>query len=99
MLWTDEKLLTVQVTHNHQNGQIYAANKEDIPLNERIAHKRHKTATVMVWAGVTSTGEKTPLIFIEEGVKINQHVYLNILKKQLVHWINAIFEEFGIIPQ
>ena len=25
----------------------------------------------MVWAGVTSTGEKTPIIFIEEGLKYN----------------------------
>ena len=34
----------------------------------------------MVWAGVASTGETTPLIIIEEGVKIDRHVYLNILK-------------------
>ena len=99
VLWTDEKLFTVQAVHNHQNDRIWAVNKEDIPLNERIAYKRQKPASVMVWAGVTSTGEKTPLIFIEEGVKINQHVYLNMLKKQLVPWINATFKESGITLQ
>ena len=52
----------------------------DIPLNERITYKRKKLASVVVWAGVTSTGEKTRLTFIEEGVKINQDVYLNMLK-------------------
>ena len=54
-------------------------NKEDIPLNERIANKLQKPASVMVWAGVTSTGEETPLIFIEEWVKSNRHAYMNML--------------------
>ena len=53
----------------------------------------------MVWAGATSTGEKTPSIFIEEGVKINQHVYLNMLKEQLVPWINATSKEPGTTLQ
>ena len=60
------------------------------------ANKRQKPASVMVWAGVTSTDEKTPLIFIEEEVENNQHVYLNMLKEQLVPWINATFKESGI---
>ena len=99
MLWTDEKLLVIQAIHNHQNGRIYAVNKEDIPLNERIAYKRQKPASVMVWAGVTSTGEKPPLIFTVEGVSNNQHVHLNVLKEQLVPWINATFKEPGITLQ
>ena len=53
----------------------------------------------MVWTGVTSTGEKTPLIFIEEGVKVNQHVYLALLKNKLVPWINATLGESVIILQ
>ena len=53
------------------NDRIYAVSKDDITLNEWIAYKHQKTASVMVWAGVTSTGEKTPLIVNEEGVKIN----------------------------
>ena len=78
-LWTDEKLFTVQAVHNAQNDQIYAVNKSDIPLNDRLLFRRQKSASVMVWAGVTSTGEKTPLIFIEEGVNVDQHVYLDLL--------------------
>ena len=99
MLWTDEKLFTVQATRNHQNDWIYAVNKEVIPLNKRIGHKRQNPASVMVWAGVTSAGEKTPLIFIEEGVKNNQHVYLNMLIEQLVPWIDATSMELGITLQ
>ena len=88
VLWTDEKLFTVQAMHNHQNDQIYAVNKDDIPLNERLMFQRQKPASVVVWGWVTLTGEKTPLIFIEEGVKVNQHVYLKMLKEKLVPWID-----------
>ena len=49
VLWTDEKLFTVQTIHNHQNDRIYGVNKEDIPLNERIAYKRQKSASVWFW--------------------------------------------------
>ena len=56
---------------------FYTVNKDGIPLNEKLMFQRQKPASVMVWGGVTSTGEKTPLIFIEEGIKFNQHVYLN----------------------
>ena len=99
VLWTDEKLFTVQAMHNHQNDWIYAVNNDDIPFNERLMFWRQKPASVMVWGGVTSTGEKTPLIFIEEGVKVNQHVYLKMLKKKLVHWIDVTFREDGITLQ
>ena len=53
-------------------------NKSDILLKDSLMFRRQKPASVMIWAGVTSTGEKTPLIFIEEGVKVNQHVYLDL---------------------
>ena len=55
--------------------------------------------SVMVWAGITSTWEKTPLIFMKEGIKVNQHVCLDLLKNKLVPWINATFGEIGIILQ
>ena len=60
----------------------------------------HRSWTrLAMWAGVTSTGDKTYLIFIEEGVKVNQHVYLDLLKNKLVPWINATFGESGIVLQ
>ena len=58
-----QELFTVQAIHNHQDDRIYAVNKEDVPLNEPIAYERQN---LIVRAGVASTGEKTPLIFIEE---------------------------------
>ena len=67
LLWTDEKLFTVQAVHNSENDRIYAVNKSDIPLNDRLMFRRQKPASVMVWAGVISIGEKSLHIFIKEG--------------------------------
>ena len=58
--------------------------------------QRQNPASVMVWAGVASTGKKTPLFFIEERVKVNQHVYLKLLRDKLVTWLNTMFGESGI---
>ncbi len=49
----------------------------------------------MVWAGVTSDGKKTPLIFIEEGVKVDMGVYLHLLSEDVAPWIKS---EYGGAP-
>ena len=36
------------------------------------------------WVGVTSSGQKTPLAFVEDGLKNNQHYYINQLKDKVV---------------
>ena len=89
----------IYAVHNHQNGRIYAVNKQDIPSNDRLMFQRQKPASVMTWAGVTSTREKTPLFFIEKGLKVSQHIYMELLGKKLVSWVNATFEKYGIILQ
>ena len=95
VLWTDEKLFTVQAVHNNQNDRILAKSKEDIPVETRTAFRRQKPASVMVWAGVTTDGKKMPLHFIEEGVKVNQAVYLDMLSEVVVPWVEA---EYGRSP-
>ena len=67
VLWTDEKLFTVQAIHNHQNDRIWIPNKDMVPVKRCSSFRRQKPSSVMVWAGVTSTGLKTPLIFIDEN--------------------------------
>ena len=45
----------------------------------------------MVWAGVTSDG-RTPLVFIPQGVKINQYIYReSILESILKPWAQKHF--------
>uniref|UniRef100_A0A7I4YET7 DDE_3 domain-containing protein n=1 Tax=Haemonchus contortus TaxID=6289 RepID=A0A7I4YET7_HAECO len=45
----------------------------------------------MVWAGVCASG-KTPLIFVDRGVKIDKDYYLKtILEDALLSWANSHF--------
>jgi hypothetical protein len=45
-----------------------------------------KPKSVMVWAGV-GHNMKTPLVFIPEGVKVNQIIYRNLLRKEVRPWM------------
>ena len=47
----------------------------------------------MVWAGICATG-KTPLVFVDQGVKINQNVYRrDILGAVVVRWARRHFDD------
>ena len=65
-------------------------------MNIRLTLQRQKPASVMVWGGVTATGLKTLLVFIDEGIKINKDTYIKLLKENLLPWINLTFGEGGI---
>ena len=99
VLWTDEKLFTVQAIHNHQNDRIWIPNKDMVPVERCSSFRRQKPSSVMVWAGVTSTGLKTPLIFIDEGVKINQTIYRRMLEEKVISWVQETVGEEGITLQ
>ena len=99
VLWTDEKLFTVQAVHNHQNDRIWLPDINMVPVERRSFFRRQKPASVMVWAGATSKGLKTPLIFIEEGVKINQTVYKRMLEEKVLPWVQEVVGEQGVTLQ
>jgi hypothetical protein len=47
----------------------------------------------MVWAGITATG-KTPLVFVERGVKINAQVYQERILRDVLHpWARHHFKD------
>ncbi len=95
VLWTDEKIFTVQAIHNSQNDWVLAKNKSDIPVELRTSFQRQKPPSVMVWALVTTDGKKTPLIFVEENTKVDQSVYLHILSEKVLPWVDR---EYGNAP-
>jgi hypothetical protein len=80
VLFTDEKIFTVEAAHNHQNDRIWSS--ESPGSSGTVAHSQHP-ASLMVWAGICATG-KTPLIFVDEGVKINQEVYMQRILRDVV---------------
>ena len=48
LIFTDEKLFTVQQTHNHQNNQVLAKTLDSIPASTRKVFRTQKPASVMV---------------------------------------------------
>ncbi|GFY24847.1 uncharacterized protein TNCV_2690381 [Trichonephila clavipes] len=67
----------MQQIHNIQNDGIGSV---DAPSSSAIVELRQYPMSVLVWV-------KTPLGFVEEGVKINQKVYQrDILKIVVLPW-------------
>ena len=99
ILWTDEKLFTVEAVHNVQNDRVLGSSKEALGIEVLSHFRQQKPTSEMVWAGVTSDGKKTPLIFIEEGVKIDTAVYLHLLGEEVKPWVEREYGDSPIIFQ
>lgn len=93
ILFSDEKVFTVGQKFNKQNTRILAKDISAANKNGRMVSKSAHPASVMVWAGVTSNG-KTPLVFIDEGVKVNQQNYREqVLEAVVEPWASRHFGE------
>lgn len=88
IVFTDEKLFTIEQCHNHQNDRIWSTEN---PGPSAIVTHRQKPQSVMVWAGICASG-KTPLIFLDNGVKMNQEMYRrDILEAVVLPWAQQHF--------
>jgi transposase len=86
ILFSDEKFFSVEQVYNVQNDRVLSPDAATANRRGRIIPRAQKPAGVMVWAGVTSDG-KTPLIFVENGIKINANNYVNdILEAVVLPW-------------
>jgi hypothetical protein len=74
---------------NPQNDRIWA--KEAPETEDRLIGRTQKPASLMVWAAISARG-KTSLVFVEQGVKIDRHVYMDMLRRHLFAWANGLFE-------
>lgn len=99
IIWSDEKVFTVQAVNNPQNDRVYAANPGDLPEGSRAHLRRQKPAGVMVWAAVGSDGSTSPLVFIDEGVKINSNVYIQMLADDVLPWVTETYGDNYIFTQ
>ncbi|KAF2350372.1 hypothetical protein FHG87_018871 [Trinorchestia longiramus] len=70
-----------------------------LPGGCRTYYSTDEEAKTSFGNGVTSTGLKPPLIFIEASVKINQHIYLKTLKDEVVPWVRKVTENKRITVQ
>ena len=87
VLFSDEKLFTIEEVSNSQNDRILSSSSSTIPEKYRYVQRTQKPLSVMVWAGISSVG-RTPLVFVPSGVKINAATY-----KELV--LEPILEDLG----
>jgi AraC-like DNA-binding protein len=55
VIFSDEKLFTVEVTFNSQNDRVLTKSSKDIPNSMRTAYRRQKPSSVMVWAAISKT--------------------------------------------
>lgn len=91
ILFSDESTFPIEAQFNKQNTRILAADISTANSSGRIAARSAHPSTVMVWAGVSARG-KTPLVFFEQGVRLNQQVYrTEILEPLRDAWAPALF--------
>ena len=99
VLFTDEKIFTVEPFHNRQNRRQLLKKGQQKTAAAKTIGRSHFPASVMVWAGICSTG-KTPLIFIERNVKINAASYQQrVLRDVLEPWAAEHFGPEGFTLQ
>lgn len=91
IVFSDEKIFTVQQYVNKQNDRVWLPGRSADNLEQRVATRKQAPAHVMVWAAVTAES-RSPLVFIDQGVKVNQDVYLKkVLKDALIPWAHKTF--------
>ncbi|OXA41211.1 Transposable element Tc3 transposase [Folsomia candida] len=88
ILFTDEKIFTVEEKFNRQNDRIYAKRKSDIPIAQRKSNRSHHLGSVMVWLGVSLVG-KADLYFVPQGVKVREKNYLDEVLEPIVKPIGS----------
>lgn len=91
ILFTDEKIFTIEQKFNRQNDRVYAKSlyeaREKVPPIQR----GHHPTSVMVWWGVSYEGV-TDIHFCETGVKTSAKVYVKMLEDVVAPLNNTLFK-------
>ena len=83
VLFTDEKIFTIQEVFNPQNDRFYSTSIATIPMGHCNVLQQQMPAGIMVWVGITSEYH-TPLVFVERGVKLNAERYRQTILEAVV---------------
>lgn len=74
IVFSDEKLFKDEQLWNSQNNRVYGLSLEHIPEHLRTVRRFQHAKSVMIFGAISMKG-KFPLVFVEQGVKINQASY------------------------
>lgn len=88
ILFTDEKVFTIEEKFNPQNDRVYARTSQDAQRKAPRVQRGHFPASVMIWWGVLWNGA-TEVHFCEPGVKINAKVYQETVLEWIVKPLNT----------
>ena len=98
--WCDDKMFTVEAETDKQNYRVFARSSRDLLANVGGHFKYQKPACVVVWTAVSSNGRyKSPLVFIDEGVKVNSQVNLYMSQEKLPSRLTETFDKNHILEQ
>jgi hypothetical protein len=88
IVFTDKKLFAVEQAYNRQNDRSWSA---EAPGPSSVIEHRQNPQTIIVW-GRICTSSKTPLVIVNEGVKINKEYYQSkILEAVALPWAQQHF--------
>jgi len=99
--FSDEKMFTVQTASNTQNDRVYAnvRSKSDVSTQRVLKGRKHFSQSVMV-SVVVSKLDKTDLVFVQPGAKINSVYYCeNVLEQGLLPAIRRISNNDFVFQQ
>jgi transposase len=96
ILFTDEKYFVIEQAHNHQNDRRWT--RRPPSKATRAVMRAVKPKGVMVWLGVMF-GDRTRLIFVPKGVKVNGEVYVEMLERDVLPWIEERADEIPFVFQ
>ena len=96
VLFTDEKYFVIEQAHNHQNDRRWS--KGPPSKASRAVMRAVKPKGVMVWLGVMYC-DRTRLIFVPQGVKVNGEVYVEMLEREVLPWINERKDDIAFVFQ
>ncbi len=98
LLFQDEKYFTLEKYHNRRNSKV-VLRQGDLEDQRRFHGAAQRPAGVMFFGVVASNGLVAPPIFVEPGLKINAPAYQDLLRRELLPWVEANFAPGTFIYQ
>jgi inhibitor of nuclear factor kappa-B kinase subunit alpha len=93
VVFTDEKIFTLDETGKHPLVKFHCKpGQQQMHITNSTRSMLSHSPGVMVWGGVSKKG-KTPLIFVEPGVKINASYYQNDILSKFHDWCIVSFHD------
>ena len=91
IVWSNEKIFTVE-KWLIIDDRIIERSIKDIPCDQKTVHQTMKPVSVMVWAAVSKSW-RFPLIFVDQGAKINAKCCVDNILKPMLEYAKDHFGE------